>query len=487
MHPQSRLEHEIVSRVRSLASGALEVTSARKRRRLFFEGGVLTGTASNLRAEQDVSLGVTPSDPGGASAAALARLTGALADGDATWTWFNGAQAAEPQVIAVWTTLVRALAQARLEDELRPAIAAHFDRAPRALPASERLGLDPELSAALASLSGTRMAGELVASASVGPTVMMALLWVADATESLEWASPGVAPTDEPGADLADDDILAFINEEVGAPPAAAAETTATPAADTTADRVGRLVTLAAEIEAADHHFAVLGLPYDAPTEQFRQAYMRLARDLHPDRFTGAGAEEQDRANGLFDRIRAAWAVIGDSEARRKYTDTAIHGKKSEEDQAMEEVQRFWNAEGDFRRGLAAFNAGRLKSAHELFRNAHQAFPDELEFKTYFTYSRFAIDGAGATADTARRALDDLLDVIERNSRQERKLDSPHVLMGRIHLAQGDLDQARKCFISALRLNPANADAQLQMRRVDSELNKPAKKGFFATLFGKKG
>jgi curved DNA-binding protein CbpA len=318
--------------------------------------------------------------------------------------------------------------------------------------------------------------------------VMMALLWVADATECLEWASPAPEQTSgsEAGGLFDDDDILAFINAEVGTPPAAATAPTQAASADTPVDRLARLAELARDITAADHHFAVLGLPYDAPTEQFRQAYMRLARDLHPDRFAGTAAEDQDRAAELFDRIRAAWDVINDSEARRKYTDTKIHGKKSEDDQAMEEVQRFWNAEGDFRRGLAAFNAGRLNSAHELFRTAHQAFPDELEFKTYFTYTKFAIEGAGATADSARRALDALLDVIERNSRQERKLDAPHVLMGRIHLAQGDLDQARKCFISALRLNPANADAQLQMRRVDAELKKPVKKGFFATLFGKK-
>lgn len=483
MDSQSRLEHEIVSRVSAAASGALEVTSGRKRRRIFFQGGVLTGTASNLRAEQDLSLGLTPTTPDGAGAAALARLTGALADGDATWTWFNGAIAAEPQAIAVWSTLVRALAQARLDHELRPAIAARFDQAPRALPASARLGLDPELTAALASLDGTRLGGEVVAGAAVGPTVMMALLWVADATGSLEWVTQAPMPdADEPAAP---DDILAFINAEVGAPPAAAPAPAAS--ADTPADRLNRLAELAKEIGAAEHHFAVLGLSYDAPVEQFRQAYMRLARDLHPDRFAGGAAEDQDRAGELFNRIRVAWDVINDSDARRKYTDTAIHGKKSEDDQAMEEVQRFWNAEGDFRRGLAAFNAGRLNSAHELFRTAHQAFPDELEFKTYFTYSRFAVEGAGATADSARRALDDLLDVIERNSRQERKLDAPHVLMGRIHLAQGDYDQARKCFVSALRLNPANADAQLQMRRVDAELNKPVKKGFFATLFGKKG
>ena len=81
--------------------------------------------------------------------------------------------------------------------------------------------------------------------------------------------------------------------------------------------------------------------------------------------------------------------MLENEEARKKYIDKEVHGIKSEEEQAMEALQTYWAAEEDFKRGLALFNQGRIPQAHQNFKKAVDAYPDELEFRAYLGYTKF--------------------------------------------------------------------------------------------------
>ncbi len=250
------------------------------------------------------------------------------------------------------------------------------------------------------------------------------------------------------------------------------------------------LRTLHARITAADTHFAALEVEWDAGAEAFRKAHLQLAQKLHPDRYTDASDEVQELANEAFDRIRAAWEVLGQDDERGAYIDRVIHGKKSEEELAMEQVEQYWAGEADFKRGLASFNAGRTRQAHELFVSANEKVPDELEFRAYLGYTTFALHAA-SDPEKADEGKEMLKDVLEKNKEQTRKLDSAWVLMGRVFREQDNVQGAKRCFVQALKLNPSNGDAQREMRRLTggSPGKKAApeeKKGFFSRWFGKK-
>ncbi|MDG1478099.1 MAG: J domain-containing protein [Myxococcota bacterium] len=250
-----------------------------------------------------------------------------------------------------------------------------------------------------------------------------------------------------------------------------------------------RLTTLAERVYAAENHFDVLGLSWEAPVEEFRAAYRDLARDLHPDRYIDATDEMQETATEVFDKIRAAFEVIGNDEERQKYTDKTIHGKKTEEELAMEQLQAYWSAESDFKKGLAAFNQGKLTSAHDFFTHAVDGVPDELEFRAYHAYTSFALERT-RDPERALEHIDTLKSVIERNQEQERKLDAAWVLLGRAYRENGELETARRCIVQALRINASNSDATREMRRLKNPDRKPKeekkKGGFFSKLFGKK-
>ena len=247
---------------------------------------------------------------------------------------------------------------------------------------------------------------------------------------------------------------------------------------------------LAERLSTTDDHFGVLDVPWDAGGEAFRKAHLELAQKLHPDRYSDAPEALQDLATETFDKVRAAWEVLGDDAARGAYIDRVIHGKKTEDELAMEQVENYWAAEADFKRGLAAFNAGRIRESHDLFASAVEREANELEFRAYLGFTTFQLNKTG-DPEAADRGKEMLKDVLERNKEQDRKLDAAWVLMGRIFRDQSNDKGAKRCFRQALKLNPSNSDAVREMRRLTGggpgRKKEPEKKktgGFFSRWFG---
>ena len=279
-----------------------------------------------------------------------------------------------------------------------------------------------------------------------------------------------------------DFDIANLIAEEVGGPIPEA------PAAGH--PMAAKLHQLSARLEAADNSFDILGLTAESTTDELRAAYMGLANQLHPDKYADAEASVQEKATEAFDTVRAAWETVETEEKRQEYIDHVILGKPTEEEMAMAQVTALLDAEADFKKGLAAFNAGRLSAAHKLFESAASAAPDELEFCAYRSYTTFALNRK-TDSEAANNAINDLKDILDANQNQERRLDGGWVLLGRAYREMGDKDAAKRCLVQALRYNPANPDAPRELRRLEGKSppqkgDSSKKTGFFGKLFGKK-
>lgn len=277
----------------------------------------------------------------------------------------------------------------------------------------------------------------------------------------------------------------------VPAPPARSSAPTAPDAGGTPTSPGGehplarRLHELARRMRASTHHFELLGVSHEASPDEFRRAYTDLARELHPDRYHEASAELRDLATELFDRIRLAWEVLGNETARREYIDVVIHGKKTAEQEAMESLQAYWAADDAFKKALTIFQNGRIREAHELFRQAAVAVPDELIFQAYYGYTTFALSHRSDPA-AADRGIALLRDVLERNKSQERQLDVAWALLGRACREKGEIDTARRALVQALRINPSNDAAVRELRRIEDEKAARTPKGFLDRLFGSK-
>jgi DnaJ-class molecular chaperone len=61
----------------------------------------------------------------------------------------------------------------------------------------------------------------------------------------------------------------------------------------------------------AKSYFAILGISPNATLDEIRSAYRRLAKEFHPDHYSGSGERFQD--------IQEAYSVLGNSGRRREY------------------------------------------------------------------------------------------------------------------------------------------------------------------------
>jgi curved DNA-binding protein CbpA len=240
-------------------------------------------------------------------------------------------------------------------------------------------------------------------------------------------------------------------------------------------------------IKAAPDHFAVLGIRWDEPPETMRRAYFSIARDLHPDKFNDAPDDIQKIATELFDKARSAWEVLGDDTKREAYIARVIRGEKTEDEKATERVQAILEGEGYFKRGITELNSGRISPANDCFVKACELVPEETEFAAYLGYTRFRMHQgkneaeANAGVETIRAAL-----------KEKENLDNVWVLLGMIQRLKGDDAAARRSFIKALQIKPANPDAAREMKRLEQTRQQAAEEpkagggGFFSRLFGKK-
>lgn len=86
---------------------------------------------------------------------------------------------------------------------------------------------------------------------------------------------------------------------------------------------VRQLITIGVQLlERGVDHFTFLGLPYGAPVEAVREAYIEFARYLRPERLAALGIADDDHdARSVFAQVVIAYTVLSDPRRRAEYLD----------------------------------------------------------------------------------------------------------------------------------------------------------------------
>jgi curved DNA-binding protein CbpA len=115
--------------------------------------------------------------------------------------------------------------------------------------------------------------------------------------------------------------------------------------------------------------YEVLGVARTASAAEIRQAYLRLAKERHPDRFSDP--VEKERAQQFFKELTAAFNALGSDKKRRSY-DAELEKPKL---QAPEEIAR-----DAFARAGRKLEEQQLHEAVELLRIAVHHVPGEARY-----------------------------------------------------------------------------------------------------------
>jgi serine/threonine protein phosphatase PrpC len=116
-------------------------------------------------------------------------------------------------------------------------------------------------------------------------------------------------------------------------------------------------------------HYQMLGVAPTASTAEIRQAYARLARERHPDRFTDPA--EKQRAQSALQDITTAFNELVNPRSRQEY-DGARHKPVP---RTPEEI-----ASDAFERAQPLLEGGRLDEAVTLLRTAVHHAPDQAPY-----------------------------------------------------------------------------------------------------------
>ena len=470
--------------------GGLDVRQGKKRWMFFFSDGQLVQTKSNLPSEQGGAL--KQEFPGAKTSELLyTQSLRRLQKANNRLNTIEKLETAPGKKVSLPTAdlFIEAFSDVLSDEEIASRCEYFSDSNPRK--ADGLVLKDQEIVVFLAQMNESLKVSTSVGSAQCSKNkAWMALLylWRSKSMEFIKENQQEEAIFDFDLDDLLDDSLDAEAPEEI----LPKEEEPITPDRHPMADKLERL---ADRLEDAQNHFEILDCPWDSSVDRFRKAHRDLSLILHPDRYADAPEDLQELSNKLFDKIRAAWEVLENDEERKKYIDKEIHGIKTEEEQAMEELQAYWAAEEDFKRGMALFNQGRIPQAHINFQKAVEACPNELEFRAYLGFTTFH-SFKNSNKEAALRGIDDIKEVIELNQGQERKLDSAWMLVGRAYRENNEPEKAKRALKQALRINPSNSDAVRELKRIMGGPKKAApkeksaepekKKGFFGGFFGKK-
>lgn len=189
----------------------------------------------------------------------------------------------------------------------------------------------------------------------------------------------------------------------------------------------------------AQDYYALLGVPRTASSAEIRQAYARLARDKHPDRY--ADPAERARAHEVFREITAAFNALSSDRSRAEY-DASLERPQP---RGAEEIAR-----DAYERGAAHLGAGQLPEAVELLRSAVHHANDQARYH------------AALAAALARHpaTLREAIQAADRAAQLEPKTATHHVLLAELLLGQGLKLRARRAAEAALRLAPNDARAR---------------------------
>jgi len=508
----------------ALASGKVEFSDGRKRWVFYLQEGRVMMTQSNLRSEQLKTLRATAPDADGPALLQLqltVRVLSATELADGTWSLEPGVdppkQRPSDLMTACWQAALRKLPEHRVAALLAPQMSEFPVLVSGEGMRLSELPLDGPLRNMLSELDGQRTLQEVLdfapldarearrglvfclltgavafREAARGSAVRaIAHAGAADEERALlsemmtsgQGGTLGVgvsAPRRPAGGDGAGD-MGSFIASQLGERPRSP-DTDEAPASPGGDPDLRNLHQRLVKVQDAETEFDVLGVPWDASDDEYRNAYFQLARELHPDRWSTHSADHGDAADQLFKRISAAWEILGDPASRQKYIDRVIHGVKTEDELAMEQVQVILAAEGDFKEGLKHFRAGRLTQAHEIFKSCTDRVPETQEFAAYYGYTLYKLN-VGKDEDMAERGMAIIRQAIEKAP----KLADAWVLLGQLYLSRDEPLPARKCFVQALKLNPSHPDAYREMKRLTAAREKEKKGGWFSNLFkGKK-
>jgi len=183
-------------------------------------------------------------------------------------------------------------------------------------------------------------------------------------------------------------------------------------------------------------YYQLLGISPQASAIEVRQAYARLAREKHPDRFRDE--EQKKRAQSEFQDITTAFNALANPRSRQEYDQS----RDKPTPRTAEEI-----ATDAYGRSQAALEAGQVDEAVTLLRTAVHHAPGQLAYQL----------ALGRTLARLPQAAREAVQVLERVAQVAPQNAAALAELATVLARQGLKLRAQKTLEAALRLAPRDA------------------------------
>ena len=218
-------------------------------------------------------------------------------------------------------------------------------------------------------------------------------------------------------------------------------------------------------------HFELLGVSQNASSDEVGIAFVRAARQFHPDRLVSAGLQDlQPMAEKILARINEAAMVLGNANRRAEYVASLAAGPQA----ARTNLPTLLEAENMFLRGEVFLKKGEHPKAIECFTSAYQGNPGEPQYRAYLAWARF--DDPQARKEGVVR---ETLKTIEEVLRERPKFVRGFYWVGLLWKFLNEADKAERAFREAVTLDTSFIDAGRELRLIEMRRTKhsPGKSG----------
>jgi len=198
-------------------------------------------------------------------------------------------------------------------------------------------------------------------------------------------------------------------------------------------------------------YYAILGISKTASPDDIKKAYLRLARDNHPDRIRDPAQKVE--ADRKFQLITEAYNQLRDDKARREYDRTLDRKVRTPE----EEARLF------FKNGELQEQSREYTNALKYYYEAMRLQPERLEYML----------AAGRILSIDKGKQRQAAELYEQAMAKHPASPEPSLELGALYMRSGMFLRARRVYETAIRLFPQHPD----LRRKLAEAVAAEKKG----------
>jgi hypothetical protein len=211
-------------------------------------------------------------------------------------------------------------------------------------------------------------------------------------------------------------------------------------------------------------HFELLGVSQNARADEVGTAFVRAARQFHPDRLVSAGLQDlQPLAEKILARINEAAMILGNATRRAEYVSSLAAGPQA----ARTNLPTLFEAENMFLRGEVFLKKGEHGKAIECFTSACQGNPGEPQYRAYLAWARFD-DPRARKEILVRETLKNLEEVL----RDRPKFVRGFYWVGLLWKFLNEIDKAERAFREAVSLDTSFIDASRELRLIEMRKSK---------------